>query len=355
VNVEILGVTTERWLWAAGVLVVTYAMVRFAFKLIAAYGRRLAARTRTDIDDLIAELLHKTGALFVLLIAVWAGSRPLDLPAGLAQALTRLLTFGVIVQGGFWVTGVVQYLIARFAREGLDNDPSVASALGAVRVVASMFIWIVVGLTALATFEVNVSALVAGLGVGGIAIALAVQSILGDLFGAVTILLDKPFQVGDYIVVGDSEGTVEHIGLKTTRLTSLTGEQLVIGNADLLSSRIHNYKRMTERRAKFNIEVEYGTPHETLVRIPGMLQEAVESQDDTRFDRAHFTEFGTSALVYQVVFWMTEPAYAAYRTTQQAINLAIYERFGRENIEFAYPTQTVRLRSDDPGGAVPTV
>ncbi len=350
---EFLGVTTERWLWALGVLVVTFVGVKFVVGLTAAYARRIASRTQTDVDDLIAALLHKTAVLFVLLIAVWAASRSLDLPTGVALAFTRALKLGVILQGGFWITGIVQYLIVRFAKDELENDPSVASALGAVRVVATMGIWIIVVLTALATFDVNVSALVAGLGVGGIAIALAVQNILGDLFGAVTILLDKPFQVGDYIVVGSSEGTVEHIGLKTTRLVSLTGEQLVIGNADLLSSRIYNHKRREERRAAFQIEVEYGTSHADAGRISDILEEIVTAQEKTRFDRAHLKSFGASGLVYEVVYWMTVPQHRVHMDTLEAINLAIYKRFSEEGIEFAFPSQTLYLRRDGSAPAAP--
>lgn len=344
---EFLGVAAEQWLWAAGILVGSFVAVSFVVRITAAYARRLAARTDTDIDDLIAALVQKTALMFVLLIAIWVASRSLELPEGMAQGLTRVLKLGVLVQGGFWVTGVVHYLIERFTRGRLDDDPSVASALGAVRVVATMLIWIAVLLTALATFDVNVSALLTGLGVGGIAIALAVQNILGDLLGAVTILLDKPFQVGDYIVVGDSQGTVEHIGLKTTRIVSFTGEQLVIGNADLLSSRIHNYKRMNERRATFRIGVEYGTPYDVVANIPSILEEIVTSQEQTRCDRSYFKEYGDSALVYEVVYWMTVPNYDVFVQTQQTINLAIYDRFAREGIGFAFPSQTVYLRRPD--------
>lgn len=344
-NFEFLGVEAHQWVWALGVLVVTFVAVNLLVRFVALYARRIASRTRTDLDDLIAELVSKTGSLFVLLVSIWAASRSLELPANVAQGFTRVLTLGVLVQGGIWITGIVHYFIERFGKSD-DADASVTSALGAVRVVATMAIWIIVALTVLATFDVNVSALVAGLGVGGIAIALAIQSILSDLFGAVTILLDKPFQVGDYIVVGESEGTVEHIGLKTTRITALTGEQLVVGNSDLLSSRIHNKKRMTERRASFQLDVEYGTPYEMVARIPSILEEIVRSHEAVRFDRAHFKTYGASALIYQVVYWVMVPSHVTYMDTQQSINLEIYKRFEAEGIRFAYPSQTLYVRPE---------
>jgi small-conductance mechanosensitive channel len=191
---------------------------------------------------------------------------------------------------------------------------------------------------------VNITALVAGLGVGGIAVALAVQTILGDLFASLSIVLDKPFVVGDFLVVDDMLGAVEYVGLKTTRIRSLSGEQLVFSNSDLLSSRIRNYGRMFERRVSFDVGVTYQTPRDKLIKIPVIIRDAVEGQDKTRFDRSHFKAYGDFALVFESVYYVLGPDYNEYMDIQQAINLHLHECFEQEGIEFAYPTQTVFVK-----------
>ncbi len=180
----------------------------------------------------------------------------------------------------------------------------------------------------------------AGLGVTGIAVALALQNILGDLFASLSIVLDKPFVVGDYIVVDTLQGTVERIGLKTTRVRSLSGEQIVFSNADLLKSRLRNFKRMQERRVAFTFGVTYQTPEALLTRIPGIVREVITPLPSTRFDRAHFQSFGEYALLFEVVYFVTTPDYALFMDIQQAINLGLLGRFRQEGIAFAYPTQT---------------
>ncbi|HEV7226556.1 MAG TPA: mechanosensitive ion channel family protein, partial [Pirellulales bacterium] len=191
------------------------------------------------------------------------------------------------------------------------------------------------------------SALVAGLGVGGIAIALAAQNVLGDLFASLSIVLDRPFILGDFIAVGDFSGAVEHIGLKTTRLRSLSGEQLVFSNADLLQSRIRNYKRMYERRIQFTFGVAYGTSRDQLTAIPGMIREAIAAHEKTRFDRAHFKSFGDSALIFEAVYYVLSPDYNLYMDIQQAINLTLLQGFAAAGIDFAFPTQTIYVHKAD--------
>lgn len=194
---------------------------------------------------------------------------------------------------------------------------------------------------------VDITALVASLGIGGIAVALAVQSILSDIFASLTITLDKPFVLGDFIIVDDHLGAVENIGLKTTRIRSLSGEQLVFSNADLLSSRIRNFKRMEQRRVAFEIQATYDTPIEKIRKIPGRFREIIESLEDTRFDRAHFKAHGAHSLDFEIVYYVHGPDYNLYMDRQQAINLAIHEFFEEEGIEFAFPTQTLYLKNDD--------
>jgi small-conductance mechanosensitive channel len=199
----------------------------------------------------------------------------------------------------------------------------------------------VVVLFALDNVGIKVTALVAGLGVGGIAIALAVQNILGDLFASLSIVLDKPFVVGDFVILGEFMGNVEHVGLKTTRVRSLSGEQIVFSNNDLLSSRLRNFGRLRERRALFTLGVTYQTPREKLQKIPGMIKQAIESIEKTRFDRSHFKSYGAFSLDFETVYYVLGADYALYMDIQQKINLQIHEMFENEGIEFAYPTQTV--------------
>jgi small-conductance mechanosensitive channel len=191
---------------------------------------------------------------------------------------------------------------------------------------------------------IDVTALVAGLGVGGIAVALAVQNVLGDLFASLSIALDKPFTLGDFLIIDDYMGSVEHIGLKTTRIRSLSGEQLVFSNTDLLKSRIKNYGRMFERRVVFKIGVTYQTPRDKIELIPTIIREAIESQEPVRFDRSHFQAYGDFSLLFETVYYVLKPDYNLYMDIQQAINLEIHRRFEQESIEFAYPTQTLILQ-----------
>jgi small-conductance mechanosensitive channel len=188
---------------------------------------------------------------------------------------------------------------------------------------------------------------VAGLGIGGIAIALAAQTILGDLFSYLVIFFDKPFEIGDFIILEDKMGTVEYIGIKTTRIRTLGGEQLICSNTDLTNSRVHNFKRMQERRVVFSFGVVYDTTTTKLKLIPGIIKQAIESLRETRFDRAHFKSFGNSSLDFEVVYYILTPDYNLYMDKQQAINMSIFESFEREQIEFAYPTQTLFLRGNE--------
>ena len=223
------------------------------------------------------------------------------------------------------------------------HDAAGATSTAALGFVARVAVWLVIVLMILDNFGVNITTLVASLGIGGIAVALALQNVLGDLFSSLSIVLDKPFVIGDFISVDDISGTVEYVGLKTTRIRGLGGEQVVFSNSDLLGSRIRNYKRMETRRIVFGIGVTYEISKQQVLAIPGILREVVEAQPQARFDRAHFKAYGASSLDFEVVYIVKTPEYGVYMDVQQAINLALFERFADEGIDFAYPTQTVYL------------
>lgn len=336
-----LGNSLRDWLVALGVTVVIAAAIQLVVKVVLARVQRLAGRTEMPYDDALVGALRRTRWFFVLAVAIRLGSRGLSLP-GLADVwLDRIVIFAVLLQVGMWASSWVEQVLDAWRRHRYAEDPEVLSSYNLFRYAALVLVWGAVALLFLDNVGVDVTALVAGLGVGGIAIALAVQSILGDLFASLSIVLDKPFLVGDFLIVDDKMGTVESIGLKTTRLRSLSGEQLVFANSDLLKARIRNYGRMQERRAVFGFGVVYGTDPARLRAIPGIVREAVEAQENTRFDRSHFKGFGESSLDFETVYYMTVPDYNAYMDVQQAINLALFERFAEAGIEFAFPTRTV--------------
>ena len=292
-------------------------------------------------------------ALIVSLTIVAFGTSAPELLISITAALEGVpgIALGNVVGSNtaniLLVLGIPALLATMHTDECETRKSYVLMIAGSVLFIALAFVgvftWIsgVVLLLALDNLGVDITALVAGLGVGGIAVALAVQNILGDLFASLSIVLDKPFEVGDFIVVGEFLGTVENVGLKTTRVRSLGGEQLVFANSDLLGARVRNYKRMQERRILFRFGVLYQTPPDQLEQIPVMVREIIEALPEVRFDRAHFFTFGDSSYDFEVVYWMQTPEYNRYMDTQQAINLALVRRFAEADIDFAYPTRTL--------------
>ncbi len=334
-----------KWILAPGVAFVVYFALIFIKSFAVRHLTRLAERTANKIDDFAAELLRRqTKTVFLLLIAVVAGTQVLSLPENVDSFIGKIAVIVLCLQGAFWINGVFSLSIAgHLQRKRKEGDLGSVSAFGALGVVARMCLWSLVLLVILNNLGINITALVAGLGIGGVAIALATQSILGDVFASISIALDKPFVIGDFIIVGDLLGTVEHIGLKTTRVRSLSGEQLIFSNNDLLSSRIRNYKRMKKRRILFSIGVTYQTPYEKLTAIPKIIREIFDSVERADLDRAHFKSYGDFALIFEIVYYVAVPDYNTYMDIQQHVNLELYRRFVEEGIVFAYPTQTLFL------------
>jgi small-conductance mechanosensitive channel len=274
-------------------------------------------------------------------MALVLGSQFLVSTPRVSTVLGHAVVIGLLIQLGLWGTSAMVAFLAQRRERQLAEDPGTVATMDILGFVLRVAIWSVILLLTLDNLGVNITALVAGLGVGGIAVALAAQNILGDLFASLSIVLDKPFAVGDFIILGEYMGSVEKVGLKTTRLRSLSGEQLIFSNADLLASRIRNYGRMFERRVVFSLGVTYQTTPEQLRRIPKIIREAIEANEQVRFDRAHFQKYGDFALIFEVVYYVLSREYNVHMDIQQEVNLTIYERFAAEGIEFAYPTQTV--------------
>jgi len=287
--------------------------------------------------------VSQTKRLFLLIVGVQAGSNVLDLSARVGDLIDVVTVLGVLLQAGIWATSGLRFGLAHQREELMAEDRAAATSMAAVRFLGQVLIWSIVVLLSLDNLGIDVTALIAGLGVGGVAVALAVQNILGDLFASLAIVFDKPFVLGDFVTVGDQAGTVEAIGLKTTRVRSLGGEQLVFSNADLLGSRLHNFGRMDERRVVFTLGVTYQTAREQLAAIPEVVAAIIEAQEGARFDRAHFFEYGDFSLNFEIVFYVKSPDYATYMDIRQGINLAVFDAFAERGIEFAYPTQTVIL------------
>jgi small-conductance mechanosensitive channel len=340
--------TAQDWLVAAVVVVVMIVLVRTVIGIGLRRMKVIAAKTETDVDDLVAQLLEKTKFLFVALVALYAGALSLNLPPEVDDLLSTLLVLGFLIQGAFWANGVVNYMLGSWARQKFEADPTISTALGSVGFLIRFAVWATFVMLALDNLGIDVGPLVASLGIGGVALALALQGVLGDLFASLSIIFDKPFVVGDSIKVGDLAGTVQHVGLKSTRIRALTGEQLVFSNADLLSSRIQNLQHRQERRCASTLGVTYDTPSEKLERIPGLIQEIIESRENTRFERCLFMVFGDSALNFETVYDMLVPDFQTYGETHHAINLEIFRRFGEERIEFAYPTQKIYFEGVNP-------
>jgi small-conductance mechanosensitive channel len=343
----VLGNPLETWVVALCVAVALYSVLTLTRRVIVKRLRRLNETIDLNWYRAVLALLASTRAFFLFAISVSTASELLTLPPRASKILTNTALLALMVQLCLWGSAAIRSWVDSDIRQS-PGDGARTQSMRAIGFLATAVLYLVVLLWGLDNFGVNINTLVAGLGVGGIAVALAVQNILGDLFASLTIVLDKPFVYGDYIVVGEYKGTIEHVGLKTTRMRSQSGEQLVFPNADLLQSRIRNYKRMQERRVCFKFGVAYETPMEVLRSIPDQIRKTVESKPLTRFERAHLQNFGDSALEYEIVYWILDPEYAKYADTHQAVNLEILEAFKKRGIEFAYPTRTVHLKSQNP-------
>ncbi len=339
----IAGNTLQTWGLALATTLVLWLALEFAKHVVLGRLRAWARRTVHTWDDLLADLVDRIAWWVLFLVAMYAGAAWLTLPEGMRLWPGIMLRAALWMQAGLWgVVLIDTWVHNRIHKEMAEGDGGTATTFGAFGLLGRIFLWSIVVLLVLDSIPgVEVTSLITGLGIGGLAVGLALQSVLGDLFASFTIALDKPFVIGDFIVVGDYSGTVEDIGLKSTRIRSLTGEQLIFSNTDLLGSRIRNYKRMTRRRVVFAIGVTYETPLEKLERIPEIVREVVEAQEGVTFERAHFKSMGDFALNFEVVYHVESPDYVIHMDRQQAINLGLFRRFAEEGIEFAYPTQVV--------------
>jgi len=332
-----LGNPLGAWALSLVTFLITFTVLPLAQRFISARRARLSTLGSSRAYQAIALaalLVERTNRLFLWGVAVWLGSRYLGLPPRLEGGLAIALVLLFWMQAAMWAMAAVRYGISLRRQRAGGPDAVLSSSLEVVLFVAAIVIWSIALLLALDNLGVQIRPLLAGLGIGGIALALAVQTVLADLLASLSIALDRPFAVGDSLGIEDFQGTVENIGVKSTRLRSVSGEQIIFANGDIIKARVRNFGRMQERRALFALGVDYGTPVPALVAIPRVVREVIEATPDTRFERCHLLTCN-QALQFEVVYYMTRPEYAAYADAQQRINLRILERFRAMDVNLA--------------------
>lgn len=344
---EFLGNPLGAWAIALGLLLGIFLALVFTRRLLVRRLERTAAHSATMLDDVALDGLRRTRNVFLFVLALTAASFALQIPAAQRTLIEKLAKLVFLLQAASWGSGAITFWIARLVRERTERDRASLATINLLGILARLVLFVLLFLLALQSFGINVTALITGLGIAGVAVALAVQNVLGDLLASLSIALDKPFVIGDFIVVDTMKGTVEEIGIKTTRVRSLSGEQLIFANSELLKARIANFGRMTERRVAFTLTVEYGTPPELVEGIPAMVREIVSAEPLTRFDRSHFSAFGDSALLIESVYFVLSPDFNTHADIQQRVFLAILRRFQAAGISFAFPTRSVVVKGDD--------
>lgn len=332
------------WITTAVITVVVYIIQLILQKLIISSGEARAARTDTLLDDLAIEIVRNVKKYFMFSLSLYLGLVWVEIEPRNRLLIDKAFILIALFQFALLAGLIINFWVSKHLKVKSSNDYAMASTLGLINISVKAVVYSILFLLALNNLGVDITALIAGLGVGGIAVALALQNILGDLFASLTIVLDKPFIVGDFIVVGEFSGSVEHIGIKTTRVRSISGEQLVFGNGDLLQSRIKNYKRMAERRIVQNLTVTYQTSSEMLEKIPSIIKEIIVHQTKARFDRCHFLRFQDSSLEFELVYWVESAEFNDYADRAHSINLAIFKEFNHLKIDFAYPTRTLHIQ-----------
>ncbi|NML14444.1 mechanosensitive ion channel family protein [Azohydromonas caseinilytica] len=344
-SAKFLGASVTSWATAVAVALASWVAMRLALKLLLGRASVVAQATTNRVDDLLVDLLRGTSRVLLFVTALLIGLSMLELPARWDGRVSQLWFLTLALQFGLWGNRAIVIGLRRYVENHGDGGMArqVSTSATLLSWTLRTMLWAVLLLAMLANLGVNITAMVASLGVGGVAVALAVQNILGDLFASLSIAVDKPFEVGDFITLSGVAGTVEQVGLKTTRIRALSGEQVVISNTELLKQTINNYKRMQQRRVVFKFGLTYDSTPEQAEAVPGIVRRAVESQEHTRFDRAHFQGFGDSSLDFEVVYFVLSSDFNLYMDIQQRINLALMREFRALGVSFAFPTRTLQM------------
>ena len=341
-NTQLLHNSLADWLLAGLAFLLTFTVLPLARRYLESRRRRHAGRELPAAVGLLAHLAAHTSRIVLWTTALYAAERILTWPARIDRLFDIAIVVGFWLQVGLWAMAAVQYGLQR--RRLHDEDARLAGSINILLFVARLLVWGIVVLLALSNLGINITALVAGLGVGGIAIALAVQTVLGDLFASLSIALDKPFVIGDALKVDDVEGTVEQIGIKSTRLRSVSGEQIILSNNDLLKSRVRNLGRMPERRGQFRFALAYDTPRERIDGVAGLVRAVVEAQPGARFGTCQLKELGESGIVFEGSYFVDHARVPDIGVALDGINRGILAACADSGIAFAHPTRTVLMR-----------
>jgi small-conductance mechanosensitive channel len=331
-----------RLVLATAIAIFVYIVFRFLFKKLVAQADKFAHSKDNKVYLIAIDAFKNSKSWFFAAFALFASAEILELGRHTYIPL-KILTLAAFIQIGIWLSVIFRDSLINWSEK---NNQSKNSTVTIMMLLGKFFIWAAILLLILDNLGVKVVSLLAGFGIGGIAVALAVQKILGDLFASVSIMLDKPFEVGDLINIDSVTGFVESIGVKTTRIRSITGEQVIISNSDLLESRVNNLKRMAERRITLPINASPGTSNENLKSIVDIVKNIIGNQENARFDRGHLKNVSASSVDYEFVYWVTKPDYLTYMDVQEKINLKILDAFAERKISLAYPAQRVLLEKN---------
>ena len=349
-TIPFLGeVNFTPYLVSAGIFIGLSILFKVVLVVVLARLKSLSSKTSTDIDDVVINALSGVRAWVYTLLSLYIALQFFTLPNMIDMAFTAVVLFAVVWQAIEIAAIFVDYGAQRFlekdAGENGEVDPGAATASHMVTLIARIALWIFGGIFVLSNLGIEVTSLIAGLGIGGIAVAFALQGILSDLFASFSLYFDKPFRIGDFITIGADSGTVERIGIKSTRIRTLQGEELVVSNAELTTARVQNFKKMEERRGSFQFGITYETSHDQVKSVDGIVERIFEAVEGARLDRVHFTAFGDSALIFDVVFYVESAAYADFLDIQQRVYFELMDKFAELGIDFAYPTQMVYHKS----------
>ena len=342
-NISYFGNTGKDYALSLILLVVSLLIFFIIRYSVVKHLGKMATTTKNDFDDLLIKQIKKIHWPFLLFFSIVIGLQALTFNETIENVIRKIALIVITYLIAIQLTHFITYSLDKIMRQQSEggNKRSNAGILQLLNRFVGIIIWSVGLLFVLSNLGVDITSIIAGLGVGGIAIAFAVQNILSDIFSSFAIYFDRPFEVGDFIVVGEHAGTVQHIGIKSTKMKALRGELLIISNKEIMSSRIQNFRKLEKRRIVFNIGITYETPVETISKIPEFIKKAFMHVDKAELDRAHFSEFGESALLFEVVYYVIDPSYVVYRDMQQKINIHIMKIFNDNKIEFAYPTRTI--------------
>jgi small-conductance mechanosensitive channel len=333
---------TQSLLWFVGLMIVFKI-----FKLVILERLNyLSEKTKSDIDDFAIKMVKELKPPFYLIIAFYIAIRPLTLNELVGKVVFGLFIIVLIFQAILIAQKIIDYILERKILKNIEDAEDAQNKRAVIKLlskIVKIVLWAIGILMVLSNLGVDVTSLVAGLGVGGIAVAFALQGVLGDLFASFSIFIDQPFKVGDYVQAGAESGTIKKVGMKTSRIKTLSGEELVVLNTDIGSARVRNFSRMEKRRIKYDIGVVYGTSSKKLKEIPKIIEEIVKKEKDATFGRVRFTTFGDFALIFEVLYHINESDFDLYLEVQERINLGIYEEFEKNKIEFAFPTQTLHI------------